>query len=152
MTMLPEKSDETATENMRARLQDFPSPFLNYKEKGYTVELIGKEDIEGTEAYKIKLTQKPSIIDGIEVPNISFHYFDALKFVPIVSEAIALDGPMKGKKGSSTFNDYTEVDGLFFPFSISMQGQELLIKDIIVNPEVDNSIFAFPDTKVEDGK
>ena len=51
MTMLPEKSDTETTENMKINNQDFPSPFLNYKEKGYTVEYLGKETKEGTETF-----------------------------------------------------------------------------------------------------
>ncbi|MFB0942089.1 MAG: outer membrane lipoprotein-sorting protein, partial [Patiriisocius sp.] len=75
MTMLPEKSDTETTEMMKTNNQDFPSPFLNYKEKGYTVEYLGKETKEGTETFKIKLTQKPVMVDGKEEPTVSFYYF-----------------------------------------------------------------------------
>ena len=44
------------------------------------------------------------------------------------------------------FSDYQEVDGLYFPFAISMQGQGITIKEILVNPEVDMAMFAFPET------
>ena len=152
MTMLPEKSDAETTENMKKQSKDFPSPFYNYKEKGFTVELVGKETKEGAETYKLKLTQKPLVIDGIEVPNISFHYFDTENFVPIVAETEVREGPQKGQMGSSTFSDYQEVGGLYFPFSISMQGQAIAIKDIILNPEVDAALFTFPEPKAEVGK
>jgi hypothetical protein len=146
MTMLPEKSDAEATENMKKQTKDFPSPFYNYKEKGFSAELIGKETKEGTETYKVKLTQKPFMMNGVEVPNVSFHYFDAEMFVPIVVETEMKDGPMKGQMGVSTFSDYQEVEGLYFPFAISMQGQGIAIKEILVNPEVDMAMFAFPET------
>ena len=84
MTMLPEKSDAETTENMKKNNQDFPSPFLNYKEKGYTVEYLGKETKEGTETFKIKLTQKPVMVDGKEEPTVSFYYFETENYVPIV--------------------------------------------------------------------
>jgi len=152
MTMMPEKSDAETTENMKKQALDFPSPFFNYKEKGFTLELIGKETKEGAETYKIKLTQKPLMQDGVEIPNISFHYFDSENFVPIVTETEMRDGPMKGQMGSSTFSDYQEVEGLYFPFSISIQGQGIAIKEIILNPEIDDAIFTFPEPKVEVGK
>lgn len=145
MTMLPEKSDAEATENMKKQAKDFPSPFYNYKEKGFSVELIGKETKEGTETYKIKLTQKPVTVDGKEEPNVSFHYFDAENFVPIVTEVEMRDGPMKGQMGVSTFSDYQEVEGLYFPFAISMQGQGITIKEVQINPEVDVAMFSFPE-------
>jgi hypothetical protein len=146
MTMLPEKSDAESTENMKKQSMDFPSPFYNYKEKGFTAELVGNETKEGTETFKIKLTQKPVMMNGVEVPNVSFHYFDAENFVPIVVEVEMREGPMKGQMGVSTFSDYQEVEGLYFPFAISMQGQGVTIKEVIVNPEVDMALFAFPET------
>jgi hypothetical protein len=145
-TMLPEKSDAESTENMKKQSKDFPSPFYNYKEKGFTVELLGNETKEGTETYKIKLTQKPVMLNGIEVPNVSFYYFDAENFVPIVVEVEMREGPMKGQMSVSTFSDYQEVEGLYFPFAISMGGQGITMKEIQVNPEVDMAMFAFPET------
>ncbi len=148
MTMQAEKSDAEATENMKKQSQDFPSPFHNYKEKGFTVELIGKETKEGTETFKLKLTQKPIMVDGKEEPNVSFHYFDTENFVPIVTEVEVREGPMKGQMSTSTFSDYQEVGGLYFPFAISMQGQAIAIKEILLNPEVDQAMFSFPETTV----
>ena len=146
MTMLPEKSDAETTDNMKKQSKDFPSPFHNYKEKGFTVELIGKETKEGTETYKLKLTQKPIKVDGKEEPNVSFHYFDTENFVPIAADVEVRQGPNKGQMSTSTFSDYQEVDGLYFPFAISMQGQAITIKEILINPEVDEAMFLFPET------
>ena len=60
MTMLPEKSDAETTENMKTNNQDFPSPFLNYKEKGYTVEYLGKETKEGDRSFQAQANSKAS--------------------------------------------------------------------------------------------
>ncbi|QNJ98712.1 outer membrane lipoprotein-sorting protein [Constantimarinum furrinae] len=145
MTMQPEKSDAEATENMKKQSGNFPSPFLNYKEKGYTVELIGKETMEGTETYKVKLTQLPVMADGVETPNITTYYFEAENFVPIATEAEAMVGPMKGQKFTDTMSDYQEVDGLYFPFAMTMGGQPVTITEIVINPEIDEAMFVFPE-------
>jgi len=144
MTMQPEKSDSEATANMKKVAKDFPSPFLNYKDKGYTVELLGKETKEGTETFKLKLTQDPIFVNGVEEPNVSFHYFDSENFALIVSETQIKEGPMQGQTMTSTMSGYQEVDGLFFPFDMSMSGQGISIKTIELNPKVEKSIFAFP--------
>ena len=39
---------------------------------------------------------------------------------------------------------YKEVDGLFFPFSMTQFGQPLKVKKITLNPVVDAKSFAFP--------
>ena len=43
MTMKPEEMDSETSANILSEIADFPDPFLNYKEKGYTVEMLGKE-------------------------------------------------------------------------------------------------------------
>ncbi len=154
MTMQPEKSDQETTDNMKKQTKDFPSPFLNYKDKGFTVELLENETKEGTETFKIKLTQEPLIVDGVEEPNISYYYFDIENFVPIVVESTINQGTMKGQISVSTFSDFEEVEGLYFPFSMTQSGQLISFSEIVLNPEIDDTMFVFPEvvSKTEEGK
>ncbi len=154
ITMSPEKSDSETTENFKKDANDFPSPFIDYKEKGYTVELIGKETIDGAETFKIKLVKEPISVEGEKVDDVEYYYFDTENFVPIVVEKEILSGPGKGMVLQTKYSDYEEVDGLYFPFSISNQVKDMpsngmggiTIKEIILNPEIDDTIFAFPET------
>jgi hypothetical protein len=149
MTMKGEKSDAETTENFKSTLADFPDPFYNYKAKGYTVELLGKETVEGSETFKIKLTKKPLSVDGKKVDNISFYYFDVDNYVPILTESDVHAGPAKGMVQQIKMSDYQEVDGMLFPFSIS-QGvkgggaSSIVVTKIEVNPKVDETVFALP--------
>ncbi len=147
MTMEAEKSDNEATENMKKQTKDFPDPFLNYKEKGYAVELIGKETVDGTETYKIKLTKDPITMNGQSIPNITHYYFDTENYVPIISESQVNEGPMKGKVIKSSMSDYQEVNGVYFPFTISNEFQTINFKEVKINSEVDIAKFAFPEKK-----
>jgi len=144
MTMLPEESDNEATQNFKNELKDFPSPFLNYKEKGYSIELLGKEIIEGTEAYKIQLTKDPSIANGEEIENKPIYYFEVENFVPIIQETKIPFGPMAGTEVKITFSDYEEVDGLYFAFSEGSEFQTVEYKEITVNSEIDETKLKMP--------
>lgn len=151
MTMAAEKSDAEATANHKLGMNDFPDPFLNYKDKGYTVELLGEETIDGTETFKIKLVTEPEMVDGKEEQAVSYYYFDKENFVPIVVEKEIKSGPGAGMVGQTKMSDYQEVDGLYFPFS-SLQGakdqpggQTITFKNIVLNPEIDDAMFAFPE-------
>ena len=151
MTMEAEKSDAESTENMKRESLDFPDPFLNYKDKGYSIELLGKETVEGVECFKIKLTKKPQLVDGLDVDNISYFFFDTENFVPIVIESEIKSGEMKGKISRGTFSDYDEVEGLYFPFSVTegikdMGAQTINFTSFELNPEIDDAIFEFPET------
>ena len=150
MTMKPEKSDAETTENFKLNANDFPDSFLNYKEKGYTVELVGTETFDGTETYKIKLVKEPVTVDGVQQEDISYYYFETENFVPIALESEVKFGQMKGSTQEITLSDYQEVDGLYFPFSMTQgikggQAQPLIIDSIELNPEVSDEAFAFPE-------
>ncbi|SFR50326.1 hypothetical protein SAMN04490243_2365 [Robiginitalea myxolifaciens] len=145
-----EKSDAETTANFKLNTNDFPDAFLDYKEKGYTVELMGTETIEGTETFKIKLVKEPLTIEGETVEDISFYYFDAENFVPLALESQINQGPAKGQMQYITFSDYQEVDGIYMPFSMSQgvkngPSQPISMTTIELNPEVDEAIFAFPE-------
>ncbi|MFK5889916.1 MAG: outer membrane lipoprotein-sorting protein [Flavobacteriaceae bacterium] len=160
MTMKAEKSPKEVTDNMKLEMNDFPDPFIDYKKKGYKVELLGKETIDGTEMFKIKLTKEPVTVDGKKEDNVSFYFFDTENFVPLVVQAEIKSGPAKGKISETKFSDYQEVEGIYFPFSISQglkgqPGQGVTIDTLIVNPKVDMTAFKFPEDtskKTEDKK
>lgn len=150
-SMKAEKSDAEATENFKQNLGlDFPSPFLDYAKKGFKVELLGKETIEGSETYKIKLTKKPIKVDGVETENVDFYFFDTENFIPLLVESEVKSGPAKGMIGQAKFSDYQEVNGLMFPFSLfngakgQPGGQTVTITNIEIDPKVDAAVFAFP--------
>jgi len=151
MTMKAEKRDAESTENLKTTASlDFPDPFLNYAKKGYKAELIGKETVEGSETFKIKLTKKPIKVDGKETESVSFYYFDTENFVPLVMETEVKAGPAKGVVSQIKMSDYQEVNGLMFPFSMTQGakgqpgGQTITLTAVELNPKVEASLFAFP--------
>jgi len=150
MTQKAEKSDKETTDNMKLEINDFLDPFLNYKEKGYSVELLGNETIDGAETFKIKLTKEPVTIDGKEEESVSFYFFDTENFVPIVVQNEIKSGPYKGQMGEAKMSDYQEVDGIYFPFSLSQglkgqPGQAITLDKIELNPVIDDALFKFPE-------
>ncbi len=150
MNMKAEKSDAEATENYKKNIGDFPDPFLNYKSRGWKVELMGKESVDGAEAYKIKLTKNPIKVDGVETENVSYYYFDVESSVPVMQESEIKEGPGKGQISQIKLSDYQEVDGIMFPFSISQgvkgqAGQPIVISSIQLNPTVDAAEFKYPE-------
>jgi outer membrane lipoprotein-sorting protein len=151
MTQKAEKSDAETTENFKLSMGDFPDVFLTYKEKGYKIELAGKETIEGTETFKLKLTKKPIKVDGQLTDDITFYYFDAENFVPLVVEAEVKSGPGKGQVSQVKYSDYQEIsNGVLMPFSLAQgakggQSQLLVVTAIEVNPVVDAATFKYPE-------
>jgi len=149
MSMKAEKADAESTQNQKLNNNDFPDALFNYKKKGYKATLMGEETIDGTKTYKVKLVKEPITIDGKQVDDVTYYYFDEDALVPIVTESQIHSGPAKGKIGQSKLGDYQEVKGLYFPFSITQgikDGRDatMMIKKIELNPEVPASAFTMP--------
>lgn len=128
------------------QMADFDGPTWDYKAKGNTVELLGKADIEGTSAYKIKLVTK----EGTE----SILYIDADSFLEIKSEAkTKIQG--QDVESETTIGNYQEFGGLLFPMSIEMKpkgapaGQVITIDKVEINPTVADDTFKMPAKKAE---
>lgn len=153
MTMKAEKADAEATANQKLEANDFPSPLFNYKQKGYDLKYIGTEEKDGAETYKLQLTREPKTVDGKQVDDVSFYYFEVDSLVPLVTESEVKEGPMKGKIGENKLGDYQEVEGLYFPFSLTQgvkdgPGATMVVSTIELNPTVADSEFAMPAVEV----
>ena len=114
---------------------DLQGSLLNYKEKGHTVELVGKEAVDGTEAFKIKLTTKGG--------KVRTFFIDPKNYYIIRSVAKAT---VNGQEQEVTINfgDYKKTEeGYVFPHSIGGAfGQgDMTVTKIEINKPVDEKIF-----------
>ena len=120
---------------------DMDGPLVDWKEKGNKVELLGKEQVEGAEAWKIKVTKKDTTVVTM--------YLDAESFLEIKTEG---KRKMRGTEfeGETLFGDYKEVDGIMVAHSMesgpkgSPQRQKMVFEKIEMNPPLADSLFAMP--------
>ena len=66
-----------------------------------------------------------------------------------------MEGPGKGMISEVKMSDYQEVEGLYFPFSMTQgvkdqPGQPITIESIELNPSIDDSEFNFPESTEEE--
>jgi len=132
----------TAEQLDRMKIQaDYDGMFYNYKDKGYTVEFMGKEPVDDIETYALKLTR----------PNgdIITAYIDAENYV-----ILKTDSKMKiqgvDKEAETIFSNYKYVDGILVPFSIEtkMDGKtvmQMTFDEFKYNTDLDDSIFEMPE-------
>ena len=119
----------------------FPSPLLTYKERGATVELAGKEKIDGRDTYVLVLKPKTGPVVR--------HYFDAETYLP-ARIVVKLDVPEAGGEVEQTsdLSDYRAVDGVKIPFAIkvssAIQSFIIAVTKVEQNVAVDAASFARP--------
>ncbi len=133
----------TSEESEEASKEQFENEFINYKDKGHTLTFEGREEIEGTLCFKLKMVK----VTGEE----TIHFFDEETYVPImIRTAITEEGPMKGKLTETYFSDYDEVgDGLIMAMYIEtkMEGQilqKMTFEKVEINPQIDDAQFVMP--------
>lgn len=121
---------------------DFTGSLVDYQAKGYRLDYLGTEDIDGTEAHKLRVTR----------PNgdVAYVYLDPDYFLEI------RDVTQRRVRGAlveseSDFGNYEQVNGVFIPYSVEtggvgsqQKGQKLTIQKAEANVPVDDGIFKFP--------
>lgn len=134
-----EKLSDDETRDM-SDSADVDGPLVDYKAKGHTVELMGKEDINGTPAYKIKINKKSGKTD--------YNFINAKTYLPMKSVMTATVQGTQTEIESYPSN-YKAVNGVLFPFSVEqkMNGQTMMqmtIDKAETNVPVEDAIFKMP--------
>ncbi len=112
----------------------------NWKDKGYQVTLEGKEDMEGTSCYKVKLVTEPG--------DVFTFYIDADSYIMLRQNAKM---KVMGNESESDnyYSNYTMVEGIAMPgkAETKMNGQlvvTLIFEKIELNPELEDTMFDKP--------
>lgn len=118
---------------------DFFTPFYKYKEKGYKVEYIGEENVDGIDVYVIKLTRPNA------TPETWYLSTDTYLEYKCESNWVDFAYPAPSE---TYFDDFRTVDGIVIPFFVErtfyQRDRITQIADIEFNPEIDMSIFEMP--------
>jgi outer membrane lipoprotein-sorting protein len=144
MPFMGKKDPEAAPEEDSKQEKDdadFDGPLVDWKAKGHTVELAGKEAVEGADAYKLKITKKNG--------DIEYYYLDAETYLLVKNE-----GKVKRRgtevEGEGSFSDYKDVDGYMLPFTMEQgikgapQKPRMTFTKYELNVPLDDSRFAMP--------
>jgi len=136
----PEEMAEDQVKQLKDQAE-FEGVLVNFEEKGHTVELVGKEEVDGTPAYKIKVTRA----DG----DVDYLYLDEEYFIEFKTESTR---EIQGNEMtiSTVLGDYKEVDGLLFAHSMEMSfgggdaQQVVTIENIELGVDLPDERFAMP--------
>jgi outer membrane lipoprotein-sorting protein len=120
---------------------DIDGPLMDYKAKGNTVEYLGKDKVEGSDAYKLKVTKKNGIVETC--------FIDADSGLQVKS---ITKTKIRGNEAEveTTYSDFRNVEGLILAFAIesgqvgSPQKQKITIDKVEINPDAADAQFHMP--------
>ena len=143
--------EKMAEEDLKSIVEqaDFDGELVDWKQKGHTVELMGKETVEGTPAWKLKVTRKNG--------DINYVYLDADAFLTIKE---AGKRTMRGQEVEieTSIGDYKEVSGLMLPHSIASTlksmgfTQTMTVEKYELGTDLPDDQFAMPAVKKSDAQ
>lgn len=128
---------------MQQAEMDCAGPLVDYKAKGHTAELLGKEEVEGTECYKVKLTLK----SGRDLT----YFIDAKNYYIIRMKTKGGAGMGGGRGGGNPdqefivdYSDYRKTpEGYVFPYATTRvgMGASTNVEKIEINKPVDPKLY-----------
>jgi hypothetical protein len=143
--------EKMSADDARALADEAPigGPLVDWRARGSQVEYLGTEDVDGTEAHKLKVTLKNG--------DVVYDYLDPDHFLEI--RAVS-QRSVRGTRVESVsdFGEYEKVAGVYFPFSIATENkadggrQQMTIERAEANVPMDDGLFAFPTTAKGAGK
>lgn len=120
-------------------------PFIDYEKKGYKIELMGKEDLEGTEVFKLRLTRK----DG----QVTDFFIDAENFIELKTSTTKKQQDGTEIKIDTILGDYKPVAGVMMPYSLSFNfnqmSMNITLDTVEPNVELAEDFFSMPPKKTE---
>ena len=133
-----------SADDAKALADDAPiaGALIGAKERGDQVEYLGTEDVDGTEAHKLKVTLKNGDVDYV--------FLDPDHFLEI---RMVAQRYVRGTQSERTtdYGDYEEVNGVYFPFAMTSESkggdggkQQTTIEHAEANAPIEDSVFAFP--------
>ena len=128
----PEEAPADVVANSQTSL-DLQSALLNYKEKGHTVELLGKEKADAVDCFKIKFTHKNG--------KVVIYFIDAVNYYRVkVTGKTIINGEETDVE--TTYSNFKKTaEGYVFPFEQTSIRGTITYSSIEVNKPVDVSIF-----------
>ncbi len=135
--------EKMSADDAKSLIEDaeIDGPLVDWKAKESTLEYLGREDVDGTSAYKIKVVRKNG--------DVNFVYLDPDHFleIRILTQRIRHGAQ---EEVETDVGDYEKIGGVFIPFSIEEgrkgdpDKQKTVIEKAEANVPVDDAIFHFP--------
>lgn len=117
---------------------DAQGSLIDYKAKGHSVEALGKEDVDGTECLKLKITLKSGRSETL--------FFDPKTFYLIKSISVRKANGQEVEMSTSFSNFQKLPEGIVVPMSLSVPlgpgfNADFTVTKMEVNKAIDEALF-----------
>ena len=137
----PENLSADDAKGLTEDAADIVGSLVDYKDKGYTLDYLGTEDVDGTPAHKLRVTR----------PNgdLIFVYLDPDYFLEIRTLSRRIEHGVPNETVTD-YGDYEKVNGIYLPLAQesgpknSTERQKVQFDKAEANVAIDAAVFQFP--------
>ena len=114
---------------------DLQGDFVDYKAKGHAIQLMDKEDIEGVECLKVKLTRKSG--------NESIFFFDPKTYYIVRTSSKMSANGQEVESVVNMSNNQKLPEGIVIAYTIESTAvpAPITVTKVIVNGKIDEAVF-----------
>ncbi len=127
---------QTSPENMTAedvKLAqddlDLQTVLINYKSKGYTIDLLENEDVDGVDAFQLKITISPN--------KTLFYFIDPSGYYIIRIKSVTISNGQQNVNSTDYYNFKKTKEGILYPYTFG----NITFDSIEVNIPLDERLF-----------
>ncbi len=137
MTGMQGEKDFEGEDLQALKLESQMHKSLKYDDLGYELELVALEDVDGKEAYKVKVTSPAG--------STHFDYYDVDSGLKIMTKK-TIETQRGEMEQVQQMKDYKPVGGVLYPHTIVSSGMmpqpmEIKVKSIDVNVDIDDEMY-----------
>jgi outer membrane lipoprotein-sorting protein len=136
-------AERMAADEVKSLIEDaeIGGPLVDWQARGNKLEYLGTEDVDGTDAHKIRVTRKNG--------DVQYVFLDPDHFLEIRIESHRMVRGVQQETVTDVGN-YEKIDGIYLPFSAeswpkgTSDRQQIEITKAEVNVPLDANLFRFP--------
>ena len=102
---------------------------LNYKDKGYTVEQLENEDVDGVDAIQLKIVITPN--------KTQYYFIDPSNYYVIRIKTVSLSNGQQSRNSSDYYNFKKTKEGVLIPFTFD----NITFDTVELNVPLDDKLF-----------
>jgi hypothetical protein len=144
----PERLSADDIKILAETVADFDGSLVDWQSKGNKLEYLGTEDVDGTQAHKIKLTRPSGDVEYVYLdPD---HYLEIRLLSQRTEHGVTVET-------ETDLGDYEKIQGVFVPFSVefgrkgSTDRQKLIVSSAKINAKTEDTLFNLPADAVKAG-
>ena len=127
---------QTSPENMTAEdvklaqdELDLSNVLVNYKSKGYTIDLLENEDVDGVDAFQLKITISPN--------KTHFYFIDPSGYYIIRIKTVTISNGQQNVNSTDYYNFKKTKEGILYAYTMG----NITFDTIVINVPLDDKLF-----------